>query len=48
MLIIVAVIISKVGTVGLKVVNDKRDRKGEMPDWMIHWIHGLKCEGCDI
>lgn len=42
MSILVAVIITKVETIRLKVEKDERDIKGEMPDWMIHYIRGLK------
>lgn len=42
MSILVAVIITKVETVGLKTEKDQRDSKGEMPDWMIHYICDLK------
>lgn len=36
MSILVAVLINKRETLGLRVVKDKKHSKGEMPDWMIH------------
>lgn len=42
------IIINKIETVVLRVVKDERGSKGKMPDWLIHWVCGLKNRGCII